>query len=63
MAGGFQRCAIDHSVFYRKTACGCVFLAVYVNDILVIGSDKEGIEETKEHLRTHFVTKNTGKPR
>ena len=22
MAGGFQRCAVDHSVFYRKTACG-----------------------------------------
>ena len=52
MAGGFQRCVVDHLVFYRKTACGCVLLAVYVDDILVTGSDKEGIEEIKEHLRT-----------
>ena len=62
MTGGFQRCIVDHSVFYRKIACGCVLLVVYVDDILVIGNEKEGIEEIKEHLRTHFVTKDMGKP-
>ena len=63
MVGGFQRCAIDHSVFYKKTAYECVLLAIYVDDILVTGSDKEGIEEIKENLKTHFVTKDMGKPR
>ena len=24
MTGGFQRCAVDYSVFYRKTANGCL---------------------------------------
>ena len=40
-----------------------MLLAVYVDDVLVIGSDKEDIEEIKEHLRTHFVTKDMEKPR
>ena len=38
-----------------------VLLAVYV-DILLTGSDVEGIRETKEYLGTHFVTKDMGKP-
>ena len=63
MPGGFQKCVVDHSVFYKKTACGCVLFAVYVNDILITGSDKNDIEEIKEHLRTHFVTKDMGKLR
>ena len=63
MPGGFQKCVVDHSVFYKKTACGCVLFAVYVNDILITGSDKNDIEEIKEHLRTHFVTKDMGKSR
>ena len=33
------------------------------DDILVTGSDAKDIEEIKEHLRTHFVIKDIGKPR
>ena len=62
MTGGFKRCAVDHSVFYRRITNGCVLLAVYVDDILLTGSDTEGIRETKEYLGTHFVTKDIGKP-
>ena len=40
-----------------------MLIAVYVDDILVTGSDKESNEEIKEHLRTHFVTKDMEKPR
>ena len=60
---GFHRYVADHSVFYRKTACECVLLVVYVDDILVTDNDKKDIEEIKEYLRTHFVTKNMEKPR
>ena len=55
-------CAVDHSIFYRKIACRCVLLTVYVDDILVIDSNKESIEEIKEHLKTHFITKDMEKP-
>ena len=61
LAGGFQRCAVDHSIFYRKTTSGCVILAVCVDDILVTDSNVKGIAEIKQHLHTHFVTKDMGK--
>ena len=35
---GFQICAVDHSVYYRKIIKGCVLLAAYVDDILLTGS-------------------------
>ena len=63
VAGGLQRCAVDHSIFYRKTTCGYVLLAVYVDDILVTCSDTKGNADIKQHLQTHFVTKDIGKPR
>ena len=45
MGVGFHRCIVDHSVFIRKTKEGCV-LAVYVDDILITGSNIAGIVET-----------------
>ena len=60
--GGFHRCVVDHLVFYKKTNGGCVVLAVYVDDILLTGSDAAAISNT-EYLRTHFVTKNMDRPK
>ncbi|KAK4406558.1 Retrovirus-related Pol polyprotein from transposon RE2 [Sesamum angolense] len=40
-----------------------VVLAVYVDDILITGSDIDGIEEAKTGLQKHFVTKDLGRPR
>ncbi|KAL0444011.1 UNVERIFIED_CONTAM: Retrovirus-related Pol polyprotein from transposon TNT 1-94 [Sesamum latifolium] len=42
---------------------GMVILAVYVDDILITGSDAVGIEDVKTYLRKHFVTKDLGRPR
>ena len=39
-----------------------MLLVVYVDDILLIDSDAAGIKETKEYLRTHFVTNDVRKP-
>ena len=61
--GGFHRCAVDHSVFYRKTNGGCVVFTVYVDDILLTESDSAAIFDTKEYLRRHFVTKDMGRPK
>ncbi|KAK4395750.1 Retrovirus-related Pol polyprotein from transposon RE1 [Sesamum angolense] len=60
---GFSRCQADHSVFVQTTKTGMVVLAVYVDDILIIGSDINGIEETKTYLQKHFVTIDLGRPR
>ena len=42
---------------------GLVVLAVYVDDILLTGSDLAGLTETKEYLKHHFVTKDMEKPK
>ena len=36
---------------------GIVVLAVYVDDILLTGSNSAGLLETKQYLKCHFVTK------
>ena len=47
MSFGFMRCVVEHLVFIKKNTNGCVLLAVYVDDIILIGSDTIGIRETK----------------
>ncbi|KAK4381553.1 hypothetical protein Sango_2956800 [Sesamum angolense] len=58
-----RMCRADHSVFVQTTGLGMVVLAVYVDDILITGSDVVGIEEAKTYLRKHFVTKDLARPR
>ena len=55
------RCESDHSVFYQHKSSGrCIYLVVYVDDIIIIGSDHDGIEQLKKHLFSHFQTKDLG---
>ena len=52
----------DHFVFYHHTSSGqCIYLIVYVDDIVITGSDQEGIQKLKQHLFSHFQTKDWGK--
>jgi len=59
----FAHCHSDHSVFVCHTKSGSVILAVYVDDILLIGSDSVALVEIKEYLIRYFMTKDMGKPR
>ena len=63
VASGFRRCVVDHSVFYRQADSDCVILTVYVDDILLTGSNITGIQETKDYLQAHFVTKDMSRPK
>nr|CAN76350.1 hypothetical protein VITISV_025245 [Vitis vinifera] len=52
----------DHSVFYHHNSSGqCIYLVVYVDDIIITDSDQNGIQKLKQHLFTHFQTKDLGK--
>ncbi|RVW45455.1 Retrovirus-related Pol polyprotein from transposon RE2 [Vitis vinifera] len=52
----------DHSVFYHHNSSSqCIYLVVYVDDIVITGSDQEGIQRLKQHLFNHFQTKDLGK--
>ena len=39
-----------------------MILIVYVFDILLTGSDVDGIEKAKQYFKTQFVTKDMGDP-
>ena len=55
------RSTTDHSVFYHNSSGQCIYLVVYVDDIVITGSDQNGIQKLKQHLFTHFQTKDLGK--
>ena len=44
---GMQKSKSDHSVFYRNSNSGIILLLVYVDDIVITGSDFEGISSLK----------------
>ena len=55
------RSTSDHFVFYHHTSSGqCIYLIVYVDNIVIIDSDHDGIRKLK-HLFSHFQTKDLGK--
>jgi len=59
----FHQYHSDHSVFIRHIKSDIVVLTVYIDDILLTGSDSAGLLETKMYLKRHFVTKDMGRPK
>ena len=52
---GMTQSTLDHSVFYHHTSSGqCIYLIIYVNDIVITCSDQDGIRKLKQHLFDHF---------
>ena len=59
---GMLHSTTDHSVFYHHNSSGqCIYLVVYVDDIVITSNDQNGIQKLKQHLFTHFQTKDLGK--
>jgi len=48
---GFAHCHSDHLVFVHRTMSGSVIRVVYVDDILLSGSDSVALVEIKEYLK------------
>ncbi|XP_031256490.1 DNA topoisomerase 3-alpha-like [Pistacia vera] len=57
---GLHRSAYDHSVFYKQSSSGIILLVVYVDDIIITGSDDVGIQSLKNCLASKFHTKDLG---
>ena len=52
----------NHLVFYHHTSTRqCIYLIVYVDDIVSTGSDQDGIQKLKQHIFNHFQTKDLRK--
>ncbi|XP_019178412.1 PREDICTED: uncharacterized protein LOC109173591 [Ipomoea nil] len=50
----------DHSAFYKHSKTGIILLVVYVDDIVIIGSDTAGIASLKTFFHGQFQTKDLG---
>ena len=52
------RSTSNQSVFYHHTSTEqCIYLIVYVDDIVIISSNHNGIQKLKQYLFSHFQTK------
>ncbi|CAM8981982.1 unnamed protein product [Rhodiola kirilowii] len=58
---GFKRSEADHTLFNLCGPKGRVVILVYVDDIIITGSDKAGINATKVFLKSVFDIKDLGK--
>ena len=58
---GFQVSAFDPCLYILTVDGHCVFVLVYVNDVLVTGSSLKLISRTKNDLKTRFEMTDSGK--
>ena len=59
---GMKKSKSDNSIFYKQSITGSILLVVYVDDIVITGSDTSGISSLKSFLHTQFHTKDLGLP-
>ncbi|KAL6980229.1 dynamin GTPase [Sarracenia purpurea var. burkii] len=60
LSGGFRINECDKCVYVKETDAGYVILCLYVDDLLIVGSDGKIIESTKNMLRSSFDMKDMG---
>ena len=57
---GFVKSEADHTLFTLTSQQGIIVILIYVDDIIITGSDKEGINSTKAFLKATFDIKDLG---
>jgi hypothetical protein len=60
---GYGQCNGDHTVFYKHSNQKITILAVYVDDIIIIGDDEAEIGRLKQCLSNAFEVKDLGQLR
>ncbi|XP_019086329.1 PREDICTED: uncharacterized protein LOC109126889 [Camelina sativa] len=57
---GFRKSEAEHTLFTLPSDKGIVVILVYVDDIIITGNDKVGIQDTKTFLKSVFDIKDLG---
>ncbi|KAG7536931.1 Reverse transcriptase RNA-dependent DNA polymerase [Arabidopsis suecica] len=60
LANGFKKSHSDHTLFTKQDNQGIVVVLVYVDDLIISGSNKEGIQAIKTSLHSAFDIKDLG---
>ncbi|XP_019229707.1 PREDICTED: uncharacterized protein LOC109210707 [Nicotiana attenuata] len=58
---GYQHSENDHSLFCKKTSTSIIFVAVYVDDVIITGIDSEEIASLKAFFDQKFRIKDLGR--
>ncbi|KAK4404061.1 Retrovirus-related Pol polyprotein from transposon TNT 1-94 [Sesamum angolense] len=59
-SNGFKTNASDTCVYTKLFGCDCVIICLYVDDMLIFGSNLQVINETKKFLSSQFDMKDLG---
>jgi hypothetical protein len=57
---GFARRKEDHCVYFKLSGDHLIYLVLYVDDMLLIGNNKEIIQDVKTQLSSKFDMKDLG---
>ena len=57
---GFTRSKVDHCVYFKLIGDRVIYLVLYVDDMLLVGNDKEIIQDLKTQLCSKFNMKDLG---
>ncbi|RVX00963.1 Retrovirus-related Pol polyprotein from transposon TNT 1-94 [Vitis vinifera] len=57
---GFKRCEVDHCCYVKPFDNSYIILLLYVDDVLIVGSDIEKINNLKKQLSKQFAMKDLG---
>jgi hypothetical protein len=57
---GFTRSKEDHYVYFKLIGDHLIYLVLYVDDMLLIGNNKEIIQDVKTYLSSKFDMKDLG---
>ena len=57
---GFTRRKVDHYVYFKLISDHLIYLVLYVDDTLLVGNDKEIIQDLKTKLSSKFDMKDLG---
>ncbi|CAN1807703.1 Retrovirus-related Pol polyprotein from transposon TNT 1-94 [Linum perenne] len=60
LASGFRQSDNDPSLFIKSSSRGITILLIYVDDIILTGSDDQGITTVRHTLGEHFYMKELG---
>ena len=57
---GYNQCEMDHCCYLKKYNSAYIILVLYVDDMLIIGSDMKEFNRLKKMLSKEFEMKDLG---
>jgi hypothetical protein len=57
---GFSRSAVEHAVYRRKSTTGFLLVGVYVDDLIITGTNEDDIQKFKDEMHNLFKMSDLG---